>query len=223
MPIVVGIDGTGAFLDSTYAKDFAKSFVRQLCPEGNFNKKYFRGPIGPGGGLTDAINAGYEFIKGRHGWAGHDNRILLTGYSRGGLGVLVIADKLKKLNLKVAAMLLFDAVDRHVVWDMPVVPDNVENVLHLRRSPLSDSRISFGNCGTSATRSTAYTEQYFMCTHGGVGGTFWQRGEHAPTDRIYEGFPDNRLTQITYEQDERVSGDVWKAALPFIQTQRFIW
>ena len=222
MPILVGIDGTGAFFDSTYAEDFADSFVRRLCPEGNLNKKYFRGPIGPGGGLADAISAGHSFIVSRNGYAGRNNDILLTGYSRGGLGVLVIAERLKQLNIPVKAMLLFDAVDRHVAFDAPVVPNNVANVLHLRRNPLTHSRDSFGNCGTSAVAPTQYKESFFMCTHGGVGGTYWKQGDHRPTDIIHEGFPDSKDTTVTYEQDQRVSGQVWNFAQEFIHKYNFV-
>ncbi len=221
MPIVLGIDGTGAFFDSDYAKDFAKSFVRTICPDGNHQKKYFRGPIGPGGGLVDAVNGGFNFVKNKYEQV-HDKRILLTGYSRGGLGVLVVADKLRILNIPVTAMLLFDSVDRHVAFDMPVVPNNVGEVLHLRRNPLSGSRGSFGNCGTQAVSPTRYGEQFFVCTHGGMGGTFWQRGEHQPDEKIFEGFPDNKMTNITYREDERVSGLVWKSAQGFISRYNFI-
>lgn len=221
MSIVLGIDGTGPFFDSTYATEFKNSFVRRICPEGNPNKKYFRGPIGPGGGLPEAIQGGYDFITGRNGWAGRDNSILLTGYSRGGLGVLVVANMLKDAKIPVAAMLLFDAVDRHVAYDAPTVPTNVAQVLHIRRSPESGSRISFGNCGTGASAPTVYREVFYNCTHGGVGGTPWESAGN-PNALIHEGFPDNRDTHVTYAQDRQVSAEIWAYVQPFIQKYKFV-
>lgn len=221
MPILVGIDGTGPFFDSTYEAAFKNSFVRKICPEGNPNKKYFRGPIGPGGGLPEAINGGYQFIRNRLGWAGSDNSILLTGYSRGGLGVLVIAEMLRAQKIPVKAMMLFDAVDRHVAYSADSVPTNVEEVLHVRRNWSAGSRESFGNCGTSYSSPTKYTEKFYRCTHGGVGGTPWECGDKNPNEFIDEGFPDG-LTRVTFAEDGLVSAQVWRDIEPFLKKSKFI-
>jgi acetyl esterase/lipase len=221
MPIVVGIDGTGPFFDSTYETNFRNSFVRRICPERNANKRYFRGPIGPGGGMPQAIDGGYNFIIARRGAAGADNSILLTGFSRGGLGVLVIAERLRRQNIPVKAMLLFDAVDRHVAYNAPRVPDNVANVFHARRNWSGGSRESFGNCGTEWNQQkTKYTEQFFRCTHGGVGGTPWEHDGN-PNAYIDEGFPDG-MTRVTFAEDVRISAQVWTAVQPFLREHRFV-
>lgn len=223
MAIVVGIDGTGPFFDSTYTEEFKDSFVRKICPDQNPNKQYYRGPIGPGGGLIEAVNNGYNYIIGRYGWAGRDNRILLTGYSRGGLGVLVIAERLKAMNINVAAMMLFDAVDRHAVLNAPTVPSNVAEVLHVRRHPDTKSRESFGNCGTQAASPmmTKYKEEYFNCTHGGVGGTPWKADGKPLNTYIYEGIPDYQQTMVTYGDDAFISGQVHDYVKPFVKAHGF--
>ena len=222
MPIVVGIDGTGPVSDNSYNADFANSFVRRICPERNApDKRYSRGPITPGGGLPQAINRSFAFINDRRGRAGHGNDpILLTGFSRGGLGVLVVAEMLRKEGITVTAMLLFDAVDRHLGYNAPRVPDNVLNVFHARRSPDAGSRESFGNCGTEWNRQkTNYTEQFFRCTHGAVGGTP-QTNAAKPNDFVSE-FPDGR-TNVTFADNVRVSGQVWSEVQPFIRQYDFI-
>ena len=84
MALLVGIDGTGPFFNSTYAKEFEESFVHRIIRDsriGGPDKRYFRGPIGPGGGLPDAINGGFSFIMQRRR-EGNTSPILLTGYNR---------------------------------------------------------------------------------------------------------------------------------------------
>lgn len=150
--------------------------------------------------------------------------VLLTGYSRGGLGVLVIAEKLRLKNIPVAGMVLFDAVDRHLAFDAPSIPENVAEVVHVMRHPSTDSRPSFGNCGTEFTHKTKYTERKFMCTHGGMGGTPWTQGKHNSNSLIDEGKPDppDGVTRVTYGQDQLVSPQVWTFVLPFLQKHNFI-
>ena len=51
MPVLVGIDGTdsrfspGESRNKLYDKEFANSFVRQICNRGGPNTKYLRGPV----------------------------------------------------------------------------------------------------------------------------------------------------------------------------------
>lgn len=221
MPIVVGIDGTGPMSNDRYAADFANSFVRRICTRGNAaNKRYSRGPITPGGGLPQSINRSYSFITARRGGAGRNEPILLTGFSRGGLGVLVVADMLRRDGISVTAMLLFDAVDRHLGYSAARVPDNVLNVFHARRSRAAGSRESFGNCGTQWNRQTTnYVEQFFRCTHGAVGGTP-QSNPARPNDFVSE-VPDGR-TNVTFADNVRISAQVWAAVQPFINRYNFI-
>lgn len=231
MPILVGIDGTGggtfptAARDRRYDEEFADSFVSKLCKRKPW-AQYNRGPVTFGGGLDIAIRDGSRFIEEKRRQMGTNQPILLTGYSRGALGVLVIAQRLQRQNIRVKAALLFDCVDRHLDYDAEVVPNNIDHVLHLIRNPDAKSRHSFGNDAMSYRQPTKYEGPFmFMCTHGGMGGTPWQIPEGGNgNDLIDEGAieqPYNRTTAISYNEDARVSGEVWQFAQGFIRTHGF--
>lgn len=238
MPILVGIDGTddswrlNAARNARYDAAFAKSFVRQLCPDNKNNAKYYRGPLADGGYLHVAINEGVEFIRTRKR-ALPNEQVLLTGYSRGALGAVVIAKRLKDLNIKVRALMMFDCVDRHVAFDADVIPDNVEYVCHVIRNPAARSRATFGNDGMRYNpRTTNYpTATMFMCTHGGMGGVPWTGG--AADELIDEGTAEalaspvrmepvwTYRTNVTYERDAAESRRVWDHVQPFLTTHGF--
>jgi len=232
MPILVGIDGTGGGASPTRARDdryvfeFANSFVSRLCKR-RPNAQYNRGPVTFGGGLDVAIANGMRFIEEKRRTLGANEPILLTGYSRGALGVLVIAQRLQRQNINVQAALLFDCVDRHGDYDAESVPNNIAHVMHLIRDPAANSRHSFGNDAMSHRSPTKYQGPFtFMCTHGGMGGTPWARPSDAqPGDLIDEGAIEqwyNSTTAISYEQDARVSGEVWAFCQGFIRTHGFM-
>jgi hypothetical protein len=233
MGILVGIDGTGAaFLpgsgrDRDYDTAFTNSFVRRICNSGGPHAMYQRGPVALGGGLPEAISAGVSHVVNKRR-AGVTEPVLLTGYSRGALGAVVVADRLKSQGINVQALMLFDCVDRHLAFDAEVVPDNVAHVYHVIRDPASSSRESFGN---DAMRyfagSTTYEGPYtFMCTHGGMGGCPWAvPAGQSTTDYINEGFGAggyDGATTITYAQDASVSAEVWANCQPFLRTHGFI-
>ena len=228
MPILVGIDGTGggAFptdaRNARYDRDFANSFVRRLCRQGSEDVRYFRGPVTLGGGLASAVSDGVDFVVSRKA-ANPGAPVLLTGYSRGAAGAVAIAQRLQRQSIDVRALLLFDCVDRHITIDAEVVPNNVGYVMHVVRNPRSESRESFSNDGLRYRPPTVYPAAYqFLCTHGGMGGTPWQRpADKQPSDFIDEGFPDG-MTKITFAQDEQVSRQVWSFVQPFCRTQGFI-
>lgn len=226
MAILVGIDGTGggtfptAARDRRYDADFANSFVSRLC-KGKASAQYNRGPVTFGGGLDTAISNGVNFITQKR-QQGNSGPILLTGYSRGALGVLVIAQRLQRQNINVAAALLFDCVDRHGDYDAETITSNVLKVLHLRRSPDSASRESFDNDGTKWLPPTQYKEAFFRCTHGGMGGTPWIPPAGTPSSTfVDEGGLDGR-TNVTYQQDAAISTQVWSFCQPFINENGFL-
>jgi hypothetical protein len=241
MPIIVGIDGTGAgstydspARNAEYDRDFANSFVRTIC-FGKPNGKYIRGPIGPGGGLPEAIQEGLSFIVAKRLQLPGEP-ILLTGYSRGALGVINIAKELKDRSINVRALMMFDCVDRHVAFDGDVIPNNVENVCHVTRNPAARSRMTFGNDGMSSIPPTNYLPiRQFICTHGGMGGTPWQVPPGgSPTDWVDEGSAEAWLspdrhepvwtyhTNVTYAQDAAVSRQVWEHVQGFLSQHGFI-
>lgn len=239
MPILVGIDGTGEAItpsaerDEAYDSAFSESFVKRIC-DGNANSRYYRGPVALGGGLVDAVNQGVAFIQQQRQQSPQET-VLLTGYSRGAAGVVVIAERLKALDIPVRALMMFDCVDRHAVLDAEVIPNNVEYVHHVIRNPDGRSRASFGNDGMRFRPPTVYPAAYmYMCTHGGMGGTPWTLPEGAsPDDFIDEGTlealasPVRRepvwtyRTNITYAQDQAVSQIVWRDVQSFLTTHGF--
>lgn len=230
--ILLGIDGTGADIvpgsarDRRYDQAFANSFVRRLCTNGAGTRGYYRGPVGLGGGLRNAVVGGHNWVK-RHKQENERADILLTGYSRGAAGVIMLAKRLKDDNINVKAMMLFDCVDRYMFGDASVVPNNVENVKHVIRDPKAKSRHSFGNDGMRYQHPTNYlTIIQYMCTHGGMGGTPWDKPrDKAWTDLIDEGAleqPYNATTAISYQQDRDVSARIWNDCQPFFRQYGFI-
>ena len=232
MPIVLGIDGTGSAIvpgagrDREYDKAFANSFVKRLCSNGPGARGYLRGPVGLGGGLRAAVNGGYEWVKRKRN-EGDTSDILLTGYSRGAAGVVMVAKKLKADGVPVKALLMFDCVDRYLFGDASVVPNNVEFVQHVIRDPLAKSRHSFGNDGMKYYPPTIYPAAYkFMCTHGGMGGCPWAK----PSDKLWSDLIDegaleqryNATTAISYAKDARISGEVWAFCQTFMRRHGFV-
>lgn len=226
MPILAGIDGTGGDFtpgeerDKRYDEAFKDSFVTRLC-RNKLYAGYWRGPVALGGGLVPAINGAVEYIVNRKKTE-KDADILLTGYSRGAAGVVVVAKKLQKKGINVRALLLFDCVDRHLFIDASEIPNNVGYVMHVVRDPAGKSRGSFSNDGLRYRPPTIYPAAYkFMCTHGGMGGTPWAlpAGKKG-SDLIVENFPDGE-TKITYDDDKKVSNDVWMFCQSFIKTHGF--
>lgn len=226
MPILAGIDGTGgdftpgAGRDQRYDQAFADSFVTRLC-RNKLYAGYWRGPVALGGGLVPAINGAVEYIVNRKKYEPNQD-VLLTGYSRGAAGAVVIAKKLQKKEINVRALLLFDCVDRHLFIDASEIPNNVGHVMHVVRDPAGGSRGSFSNDGLRYRPPTDYPAAYkFLCTHGGMGGTPWVIPEgKSGSDLIEESFPDGK-TKITYDQDKRVSNDVWMFVQSFIKTHGY--
>jgi hypothetical protein len=224
MAILLGIDGTGAHADSEYRRDFAHSFVHRICSQSRSRlKRYDRGPDAGGGGLYGTANRGTLFIIQSN--AAHpDEPVLLTGYSRGGAGVIQVAKWLGEIGIQVEAMILFDAVDRdRELSDCSRIPTNVAHVVHARRNiGVTYSRPSFGNCGLQFTYPpTHYVQRLFSCTHGGVGGTPWTGGR--PSDLISESWElESDHTLVSYAQDQAVSPLVWLWVQPYLSRFGFI-
>lgn len=228
MPIIVGIDGTGgqAFPGSgrnrAYDADFARSFVRRICMGRGANAQYNRGPLVLGGGLHTAVVAGKNFILAKRREMGDGEPILLTGFSRGGLGVLMIAKELQQQNIPVEALLLFDAIDMYAFADVKTVPLNVRNVFHARSRADAGSRENWRNkdCGSNPHNPQVnYTERAFRCTHGAMGGTP-QNDPTKPNELISE--LGSGGTNVTFRDNPIVSEQVWAAVQPFIQAHRFM-
>lgn len=185
-----GIDGTGDADDDVYRENFSQSFVNVFKDEFPFDQKiYRRGPTLLGTQTKTLGANASEFVDFWSRYHVAEERfICLAGYSRGGAAVIHACNLLKRKGIRIGCLLLFDAVDRAVdVFEVDAVPSNVDRVFHARRSPKSNSRPYFGNCGTSLLRdngssnSQDYKEEFFSGTHGSIGGTPWKRLVRPPT------------------------------------------
>ena len=185
--------------------------------------------------MPEAIYEGLGFIQTKRQQLPNEP-ILLTGYSRGALGVVVIAARLQQQNIKVKALMMFDCVDRHAAFDAEVVPANVENVCHVIRHPAARSRMTFGNDAMRYIPPTNYLPiKRYMCTHGGMGGCPWEVPPGgSESDFVDEGageawFSPVRTgpvweyhTNVTYAQDKAVSKEVWNDVYGFLTQYGFM-
>jgi len=195
--IIGGVDGTGPSEDDEYKVEFQSSHVSTLTkrhPE-FLATKYLRGPAALGSetqGLANNIAIWAEqqmdVMKLRRKENPNvdlpDPHIYLTGYSRGGASVINACLQLQGKGIPVHCLMLFDAVDRSTISDVDIIPGNVKFAFHARRHPSAGSREMFGNCGTRAAPGVKYVENFFYCTHGGVGGTPWDKDKS--DGRIHE-------------------------------------
>ena len=177
LDIYAGIDGTGPYSDRAYEAEFRNSFVQRLHRSwGNEARYYRRGPS-LDGVSTPALGIGaYRSMRERYRHkASGPKRIFLAGYSRGGAAVVYAASLLALEGIPVDGLFLFDAVDRQPFNSPLFIPPNVRVCFHARRDPKTGSRLLFGSYATRRTpgASTIYKQQYFFCTHGGMGGTPW--------------------------------------------------
>lgn len=210
MSILLGVDGTGPYSDSEYHHEMHNSFVSYiLATSGIVKKRYIRGP-GKDGVMTAHIaQQGYDFVRQ---YPPQNRPVVLTGYSRGGAAVIAVAQKLKRIGIRVEGMMLFDAVDRAPFIDTSHIPNNVSRVVHVRRDPRYLSREIFGNCGTIWAAPTVYGEAFFPCTHGAVGGVHWRSSEGRTI--VEPGEPYHGTTYVTPEQDLRGARRAWAWAHP---------
>jgi hypothetical protein len=213
--ILLGIDGTGTLSNSAYRSDMRHSFVSYIVRSSPARaRKYLRGPALDGFDMAMIVANGYEFVH-LNVLVQPKSPILLAGYSRGGAGVVAVAARLAQDDVKVSAMVLFDAVDRAIGIDSTEIPTNVEHVVYARRDPYAFTRQSFGNCATRWHAPTRCEMKYFRGTHGALGGV----PAHAlpggqSSAFVSEGFPEATPTLITYAQDSYAAKSVWEWVKP---------
>ena len=227
MPIIVGIDGTGEQVlpgfgrNAKYDASFEKSHVKTICNDAGTKAQYNRGPLVLGGGLHAAVITGRSFIESERSRKGSSEPILLTGFSRGGLGVLLIARDLERKGIPVEAMLLFDAIDMYMFDSVEKVPSNVRNVWHARSDPAAHSRQNWRkkDCGGDPGNAQVnYTENFYRCTHGAMGGTP-QHDDSKPDEYISE-FGSGK-TNVKYRDNPIISRRVLLEAQPFLRAHNF--
>lgn len=133
------IDGTGPRNDAdgnikykhVMKGGFCKQITHQLQTSGHI-VKYSMGPSNSGSGLSSAVsNITDMCYRHRH------RKIILVGYSRGGLGCIMVARNLKTMTdsgVPIWGMVLFDPVDRYFSTSFTNnVPNNVQNSIRFFR------------------------------------------------------------------------------------------
>ena len=220
--ILLGIDGTGPLADAVYQAEMHTSFVRYIVRSSPAKaKRYERGPTNDGLDMAAIVGKGYTYVH-LNLVAEPKAQVLLVGYSRGGAGVIGVAQRLAKDNVKVSAMVLFDAVDRAIGIDALEIPNNVERVVHARRDPYAFSRNTFGNCGTKWQAPTKYEVKYFRGTHGAVGGVPWPTPKGARSTDMIKERGEATPTLINYTQDAYAAKEVWAWVRPRLAAYGFI-
>jgi hypothetical protein len=207
MRLYLGIDGTAnddkgdvipacVPLETLIAAGGGNSHVKQMSQVGFGAHKYLPGTRDKMTGQSSAeiITYAMGWIDGAYGsTVQEDKQLYLGGFSRGGAAIVVIAHLLAEKNIPIQEMYIFDAVDRSFSMNNSKtgrIPGNVSKAYHAMRHPASGSRDSFGNCGTVGTNGNLET-QYFMTTHGGVGG--WPNGE----EMVKPGFGPEDLAYVS--------------------------
>ena len=243
---MLAIDGTGPFSDTEYLRKMRNSFVSYIyrrSPAGR--KMYLRGPWADGLDMGIIVNRGFTFVNLNRVERLREEPVLLVGYSRGGAGVISVSHRLQERGIPVNSLMLFDAVDRSLLSNTETdsIPSNVARTIHVRRSPSSLSRRSFSNCGINHASVTQYEQEYFLGTHGALGGVPWRRAPlsddtldqfqradmlerlimlRESAAPINEGFPEFHPTRITYEQDRRTAREIWRWVEPRLVEMGFL-
>ena len=222
MLIFAGIDGTGVWNDADYAKEFKNSFVNRISrqPAWGGLSHYVRGPSNDGistifkaGGAADFVERCYRSHMAKP--EAVRPGVFLSGYSRGGAAAISAAWTLQEKGIPVDCLLLFDAVDRTVTISQTAIPPNVSDCYHAVRDPATMSRHWFSNCGRTATKATNYVERVFFCTHGGIGGLPYAKGDAAgaideDVDLSFTSFAHSGATNVTPAVDNAVAAQVWQ-------------
>ena len=224
-----GIDGTSTEDDESYKVTYLNSFVNKLHRNElvRFTEPwYLRGPFLSGRDTAIRAEEAYDHVKAK--WtSGAAKAVFLGGHSRGGAAVIEVAKWLKERdNIPVECLILFDAVDRthtlgSIFYNTPI-PDTVKLVIHARRNILlTQSRLSFGNCGTTfESTKTQLLQEYFFATHSGVGGVPWTKAVDPllgiPILTIWEP-GEIKATFVTPKRDQAGSEQVWNWAKKYIE------
>lgn len=169
-------------IDGTESRRARHSSVREFHAKYRGAKFYCHGPDRwiTGSDLWHGVRAALGFIMWNRKSLGRGELIDLVGHSRGGMGVIVLAQKLARIPggpLPVRFMGLYDAVDRTPTLEFGTIPANVQHVRHAMRSSAARSRSYFGNTGTKWAHGVDYRQRYFFGTHAAIGGDPWQ-GDH---------------------------------------------
>jgi len=169
-------------IDGTESRKMQHSSVRAFYEGYTGAKRYFHGPNRwvTGADLWPTVERATQFVLWNRRSLGARDSIDLVGHSRGGMGVIVVAQRLHDQPggaIPVRFMGLFDAVDRTPTLEFGRIPSNVGVVSHAVRDPRVGSRSYFGNTGLHHASGVRYRRHIFPGSHSGLGGDPW-RGDH---------------------------------------------
>jgi pimeloyl-ACP methyl ester carboxylesterase len=168
--MLFGIDGTGPWSIGQYRDEFKNSFVRRLVSQSKqWPKRYWPGPTLDGDSCYVTARGVALEIKCILGVDKHQ-KVFLAGYSRGGAICITVAQLLRRNDIKVDCMILFDAVDRLSAIGARRIPGNVVRACHAMRDDKLGSRWYFGHCGASIESPGLLLPQRFWATHAAMGG-----------------------------------------------------
>lgn len=131
--MLVLVDGTSddwfSRTKQRYDEQFKGSFCQTIAAQlGRKQAVYFEGPKIMGLETGDLAEKVARAVKN----CSSSEPIFLCGFSRGGAAVIAAA---KRINRKVEALFLFDAVDRALGVSTDVIPRNVAKAYHAIRDP----------------------------------------------------------------------------------------
>lgn len=172
-------------IDGTESKKMLGSNVHDFYNRYQGPKRYYHGPDLwiTGHDLWDSVRAGFHFVEWNLRSLGPGDPAMvidLIGHSRGGMGVIVLAQRLHEAprgSIPVRFLGLYDAVDRTPTLAFGTIPPNVRNVRHAVRSRAVGSRTFFGNTGTSWDGAPRGWKRAFAGSHAAIGGDPWN-GDH---------------------------------------------
>jgi hypothetical protein len=220
--ILLGIDGTGVINKADYRREMGTSFVRYLVNRTPARlKQYHQGPWYEGFDMGVLVDKAYTFVHLSVA-AQPQARIFLTGYSRGGAGVIAVADRLSEDGVSVDGMILFDAVDRSLAINSTEIPRNVLRLVHARRNPQTNSRHSFSNCGTVWHAPTKTTQAFFWGNHGALGGVPNLPPKDAKSTDLISEYFEPTGSKVSYAQDRRCASEVWTWVSPHVERLGFL-
>lgn len=205
-----GIDGTGPYANDGpdgYTEAFKSSFVNHFAHLGPHDTSYYlRGP-GTLGSITYTlavalykeakINFETNYNKGIY------LKILISGYSRGGVAACAAARLLSEKNIPVHGLFLLDPVDRTetIGANDTIIPKNVSYIDRTQRDNSGGSRESFDTDCTKFWNGKNVPTTKFKTTHGGMGGCPWgdqslasfYKNENSAFEKVvnaFDGWPD---------------------------------
>lgn len=197
-------------IDGTQSRRALNSSVREFHSLYVGAKLYYQGPDRwiTGADLWDSVRSALKFILWNRSSLGAQEAVDLVGHSRGGMGVIVVAQKLAEFKdgpIPVRFMGLYDAVDRTPTVLFGVIPANVRHVRHAVRDPRAGSQRLFGHTGVTRAPGIDYSQELVYGTHAAIGGDPWQGDHPSQLDEAADRVAAKRVQQWMLDEAKKCS------------------